>query len=720
MSLNDVPSGERLHIAFFGCRNAGKSSVVNAVTGQSLSVVSPYKGTTTDPVSKAMEILPLGPVVIIDTPGIDDEGDLGSLRTARARETLSRTDIAVLVTDATQPSGPWEEQLKAAFAERKIPWIHVHNKCDLLENRPDSTSTDVWTSALNGTGIRELKETLAHVLRPRAAEQRLVGDLVRPGQFAVLVIPIDSSAPKGRLILPQQQVIRDLLDVNARIVVVQAEELKGAISRLTEPPALVITDSQAFGRVSADTPQSVPLTSFSILMARYKGFLEEAVRGFSAVSRLKDGDTVLISEGCTHHRQCADIGTVKIPFWLKEYTGRDLRFETVSGTEFPEDCTPYSLVICCGGCMLSPREVQSRIHRAVLQHVPATNYGVLIGGLHGILRRALGIFPHLLPLLDSDLRELKASPQKADAQTGFSVSRSVSAASQPEENAGGGDLFSDLLKEVKPGQDIGTLPPDRSQASENLARALAAVEKACSGARAADASPFSAEGRGVSLTALRLACMDGLTALQQACVALQNSLKKEKPAAADDASGTFAQAFARDCRRLGQAQERLGIVCFDGQAGREGDVQALNALRELTERPLELAASAEEFKLNFDIFAEVSGLLKIMAVNLSRTADYVRVSALPPGLDHLPSSMRRVTATTYEQHFPIPEMIMRCTLRVIDNDSGICAAIARQEDGDRDVLSCIAGRLLESLAFVSWSADALAEKCLRADESRGR
>ena len=390
--MNQTPSGERVHIGFFGRRNAGKSSVVNAVTGQELSVVSEVRGTTTDPVSKAMELLPLGPVVIIDTPGFDDEGSLGELRVRRTRQILNKTDIAVLIVDAAEGLKDCDRELTALFEEKKIPYITVFNKSDLADSR---TESDVmYVSALTGAGIHELKEKIAS-MKPDGSDKRLVADKINAGDLIILVVPIDKAAPKGRLILPQQQAIRDILDTGAAALVTRDTELAETLEKLGRRPDLVITDSQVFGKVDRIIPADVPLTSFSILMARYKGLLDEAVKGVSAISSLRDGDTVLIAEGCTHHRQCGDIGSVKIPKWLLEYTGKDLRFKTVSGTEFPEDLSPYAMVIHCGGCMLSEREVSSRAKNAADQNIPITNYGTMIAFVHGILKRSLGIFPEL-------------------------------------------------------------------------------------------------------------------------------------------------------------------------------------------------------------------------------------------------------------------------------------------------------------------------------------
>ena len=396
MSLNSQVSAERLHIGFFGLRNAGKSSVVNAVTGQALSLVSAVKGTTTDPVQKAMELLPLGPVVIIDTPGMDDEGELGEMRVHRARQVLDKTDAAVLVVDAARGMQPGDEALKKLFEERKVPYLIALNKCDLLETLPKPGEHELYVSAARGDGIHELKEAIAAIARQPKSERKIVGDLLQPNDIVLLVTPIDSAAPKGRLILPQQQTIRDILDHDAVSMVVQVPQIQTALAALGRKPRLVITDSQAFGQVSRAVPEDIELTSFSILFARYKGQLEQMVRGAAALDHLKDGDTVLISEGCTHHRQCGDIGTEKLPRWLARYTGKALNLRFTSGTEFPEDLSGISLVIHCGGCMLNEREMQSRLASCLRQGVPVTNYGTAIAQMHGILRRSLSPFPELL------------------------------------------------------------------------------------------------------------------------------------------------------------------------------------------------------------------------------------------------------------------------------------------------------------------------------------
>ncbi len=402
MSLNDVVSAERLHIGFFGLRNAGKSSLVNAVTGQDLAVVSPVKGTTTDPVKKAMELLPLGPVVIIDTPGLDDEGELGALRVKKATEILSSIDVAVLVHDAALPLSDLEQGLLSSLSERKIPVICAYNKADLLAEVPEAKENLLYLSALTGSGVHELKEALADLGRAaRLAQRRIVADLLSEGDMVVLVIPIDESAPKGRLILPQQQTIRDVLDAHCSVVCCQVEELSRTLGAFRAPPAMVITDSQAFGRVSRLVPDEIPLTSFSILFARYKGELETLVAGAAKLSALQDGDKVLISEGCTHHRQCNDIGTVKLPGWIRDYTSKDLTFEFTSGGTFPEDLSPYALVVHCGGCMLNEKAMAHRMATARAQGVSMVNYGVAIACMHGILKRSLGLFPAVQAVLNT-------------------------------------------------------------------------------------------------------------------------------------------------------------------------------------------------------------------------------------------------------------------------------------------------------------------------------
>lgn len=400
MSLNEQASAERVHIGFFGLRNAGKSSVVNAVTGQQLSLVSDIKGTTTDPVQKAMELLPIGPVVIIDTPGIDDEGALGEMRVKRAKRVLNKTDMAILVVDAQKGLQPADKELITLFKTKTIPYIIAYNKADLLAGTPECAQNEIYVSARDNININQLKELMGSISGLKQNDKRIVSDLLKPGDIAVLVTPIDSAAPKGRLILPQQQTIRDILDGGAISVVCREHELKGALGALKERPRIVITDSQAFKKVNEDTPADVALTSFSILFARYKGDLKEAARGAAQLDRLKDGDRVLISEGCTHHRQCEDIGTVKLPRWIDNYTHKQLKYEFTSGGEFPEDLSDYALVIHCGGCMLNEREMKSRIRHSVDCGVPITNYGIAIAHIHGILRRALTPFPEILKLLD--------------------------------------------------------------------------------------------------------------------------------------------------------------------------------------------------------------------------------------------------------------------------------------------------------------------------------
>lgn len=398
MGLQDTPSAERVQIGFFGCRNAGKSSLVNAVTNQEMAVVSPVKGTTTDPVTKAMELLPLGPVLIIDTPGIDDEGGLGEQRVKRTKQILNRIDCAVLVVDSVAGKTEADVELLHLFQEKQIPFLIAYNKSD-LQMPVLSGENEVAVSALQKTGIEELKERIAALGKENQKERMLVRDLVKAEDLVVLVTPIDSSAPKGRLILPQQQTIRDLLEADAIPVVTKENTLKTTLESLAKKPAMVITDSQAFAQVSKDTPLDIPLTSFSILMARYKGFLEGAVQGVAAIEILRDGDKVLICEGCTHHRQCEDIGTVKIPRWLRQHTGKELELVHTSGKDFPEDLSPYRLVIHCGGCMLNEREVAYRQKCAADAGIPFTNYGIAIAYMTGILKRSIEIFPKLYTLI---------------------------------------------------------------------------------------------------------------------------------------------------------------------------------------------------------------------------------------------------------------------------------------------------------------------------------
>ena len=389
MGLNDTPSGERLHIGFFGVRNAGKSSLVNAVTGQTLSVVSDVKGTTTDPVKKAMELLPLGPVVIIDTPGFDDEGDLGAQRVGQAKNVLKETDVAVLVTDATKAPAAAEETLKTLFSEKGIPFLTARNKADLLPEIPPDTASECFVSAKTGAGIHELKEKLAAFAAALPPKKALLADLLTPGDTVVLVVPIDASAPKGRIILPQQQVLREVLDCHCKCAVCQPQELRETLDALKAPPRMVITDSQVFAAVDAVTPPEVPLTSFSILFARYKGNLPALIAGANRLGTLKTGDRVLISEGCTHHRQCGDIGTVKLPAWIRAHCGAEPEFHFTSGGTFPDDLSEYSLIVHCGGCMLNEQAMQSRIRAAKAAGVPMVNYGVAIAQMHGILARSV-------------------------------------------------------------------------------------------------------------------------------------------------------------------------------------------------------------------------------------------------------------------------------------------------------------------------------------------
>lgn len=397
--MNNTPNANRKHIGLFGRRNAGKSSLINAITNQQLAVVSDVKGTTTDPVYKAMELLPIGPVVLIDTPGFDDEGELGALRVKKAKQVLNKTDVAVLVADSEVGLTDTDNQLIELFKVKEIPYLIAFNKSDIkaITNLPDNA---VSVSASSKEGVHELKEKIAKLALIGAKENCLVCDLLTKGDTVVLVTPIDSSAPKGRLILPQQQVIRDILDSDATAIVIKEDRLEETLSNLVALPKMVITDSQVFKKVAKDTPKNIPLTSFSILMARYKGFLKSAVKGVVAVKGLKDGDKVLISEGCTHHRQCEDIGTVKIPKWLKEYTGKDLDIEFSSGTEFPEDLSEYSLIIHCGGCMLNDREMIYRTKCAADAGVPMTNYGILIAHINGILSRSIELFPDISALIE--------------------------------------------------------------------------------------------------------------------------------------------------------------------------------------------------------------------------------------------------------------------------------------------------------------------------------
>lgn len=409
MSMNQTPVSERVHIGFFGRRNAGKSSVMNAVTGQDIAVVSHVRGTTTDPVYKSMELLPLGPVVMMDTPGIDDEGELGALRVKKSYQVLNKTDAAVLVIDGTVGATEEDRLLLERIRSKNIPYTVVLNKKELAAESTEKETSRILglsggqllaVSAADGSGIEELKERIAETARTEESKLRIVGDMISPSDFILLVVPIDSAAPKGRLILPQQQTIRDILEADAVSIVVKENRVKETIESLGKRPQLVITDSQAFGKVAADTPPDILLTSFSILFARYKGNLEAAVAGVTALDSLQDGDKVLISEGCTHHRQCDDIGTVKIPRWIREYTGKDIQFETTSGTQFPDELGKYKLIVHCGGCMLNEREMRYRLSCAGDQGVPMTNYGILIAYVKGILKRSVELFPEIHRLLE--------------------------------------------------------------------------------------------------------------------------------------------------------------------------------------------------------------------------------------------------------------------------------------------------------------------------------
>lgn len=424
MALNQTPTGERVHIGFFGRRNAGKSSLMNAVTGQELAVVSEVKGTTTDPVSKTMELLPLGPVMVIDTPGIDDEGELGDLRVRKSRQVLNKTDIAVLVVDGTVGETKEDRELLALFHEKQVPYLVVYHKADLLpeagagksgernkekseqalagkvlEEKSENSHPVLYVSSKTGLGIEDLKNRLA-AMKPFKEEKDLLEGLVRPGDLVVLVTPIDKAAPKGRLILPQQQTIRALLDHGCVSMVVRETELEQMLKKIGQKPALVITDSQAFSMVSSIVPKDIPLTSFSILFARYKGDLRQAVAGIKALERIQDGDKILISEGCTHHRQCNDIGTVKLPGWIRSYTGREPEFVYTSGTGFQEDLKAFRVIVHCGACMLNEREMKYRLACARDQGVDITNYGIVIAHIHGILKRSLGPFPDIEALLE--------------------------------------------------------------------------------------------------------------------------------------------------------------------------------------------------------------------------------------------------------------------------------------------------------------------------------
>lgn len=404
MSLNSTPSADRIHIGIFGRRNAGKSSLINALTSQNLAIVSDVKGTTTDPVYKAMELLPLGPVMMIDTPGIDDEGELGKLRIQKAYQVLNKTDIAVLVVDSANGLTTEDKELLAHIKSKNIPFLLVFNKSDSITDEQQQkliknlTIPYLFVSVQSGEHIHELKELLPKLL-PETKPRELVGDLLQPLDTVVLVTPIDNAAPKGRLILPQQQVLRNVLDHNAIAMVVQKSQLAEALAQLKNPPRLIITDSQAFGAVANIADPSIPLTSFSILFARYKGSLANAVAGVKALQSIQDGDKILISEGCTHHRQCNDIGTVKLPSWIKRYTGKNPEFVFTSGTEFPLDLSPYKMIVHCGGCMLNDREMLYRYKCAAEQNVPMTNYGILIAHINGILKRSIAPLPDIVGLL---------------------------------------------------------------------------------------------------------------------------------------------------------------------------------------------------------------------------------------------------------------------------------------------------------------------------------
>ena len=408
MGMNQTPASERVHISFFGKRNAGKSSIINAVTGQDLAIVSSVRGTTTDPVYKTMELLPLGPVMIIDTPGIDDEGELGALRVRKSYQVLNKTDIAILVVDSTTGKGEEELALIHRFHKKGIPYLVVYNKIDLLsgEEIKDLAMSvrpgEVLVSAADGMNIQELKEKIATLKHEDTHKYPLIQDLIEPLDLVILVVPIDKAAPKGRLILPQQQTIRDILERGALSLVVRDTELKSTLDHFLSQgvcPKLVVTDSQAFARVSKDVPENITLTSFSILFSRYKGELETQLEGVAALSSIQDDDRILIAEGCTHHRQCGDIGTCKIPDWIRNYTGKKPVFEFTSGTEFPDDVSSYKMVVHCGGCMLNEREMKYRIACCHDQGVPITNYGLLIAQVTGILKRSLGPFPEMQKLV---------------------------------------------------------------------------------------------------------------------------------------------------------------------------------------------------------------------------------------------------------------------------------------------------------------------------------
>ncbi len=399
MGLNDTPKSDRIHIGIFGKRNAGKSSIINAITSQNLAVVSKVKGTTTDPVQKAMELLPLGPVMIIDTPGIDDEGELGKMRVEKSYQVLNKTDIALLVVDGNVGLTQCDKDLIEEIKKRKLPYLIILNKSDEVCNRYDIENS-IWVSAETKENIWELKERISKLVPNENMTLKIIGDLLDPEDIVVLVVPIDSAAPKGRLILPQQQTIRDVLEAGAISVVTRDTELPQTLKALGKKPKIVVTDSQAFGKVKNDVPEDILLTSFSILFARYKGDLAEQIKAVKAIDNLKDGDYVLISEGCSHHRQCDDIGTVKIPRWLKEHSGKKINYEFSSGTEFPRDLSKYKAVIHCGGCTLNEKEMKHRISVAKEQNVPITNYGIFIAYTQGILKRSLQAFPEIAKILD--------------------------------------------------------------------------------------------------------------------------------------------------------------------------------------------------------------------------------------------------------------------------------------------------------------------------------
>ena len=401
MGLNDTPVSERIHIGLFGLRNAGKSSLINALTGQNVAVVSDVAGTTTDAVKKTMELLPLGPVVIIDTPGIDDIGELGEMRIKNARRVLNYSDIAILVVDANKGLAEGDKELIKLFEVKKLPYIVVYNKVDLVKTIPEGDKSTIYVSAKSGLNINELKEMLSQISKGNEDKKKLLPDVVCKGDIVVLVIPIDASAPKGRLILPQQQTIRELLEVGAIVSICKDTELVETLDGLSKKPKLIITDSQVFEKVAKVVPQDILLTSFSILFARYKGNLAEFVGGAKKLANINNGDTILISEGCTHHRQCEDIGTVKLPNWLKKYTGKDVNFEFSSGGEFPDELLKYSLIIHCGACMLNAREMHYRLEHAKDLEIPITNYGIAIAQMHGILKRSLEVFPEILSVLEN-------------------------------------------------------------------------------------------------------------------------------------------------------------------------------------------------------------------------------------------------------------------------------------------------------------------------------